>query len=89
MPIGVRKVILLVIVFNKRVAFPFADEANSKIVSMCKNDSFEYINNWNIYLTMTFIFWSQVCVYQLIILFVNSTIFWGHIYTIRTYIFNQ
>ena len=45
---GVRKVIVSGIVFNKRVANSFVDEANSKIISMCKHNSFEYINNGNI-----------------------------------------
>ena len=38
---GVRKVIVLGIVFNKRVANSFVDEANSKIISMSKHNSFE------------------------------------------------
>ena len=45
---GVRKVIVSSIVYNKRVPNSFVDEANSKIVSMCKHNSFEYINNGNI-----------------------------------------
>ena len=44
----VSKVIVSGIVFNKRVANSFVDEANSKIISMCKHNSFEYINNGNI-----------------------------------------
>ena len=48
MSFGVSKVILSRIVFNKRVANSFVDEANSKIISMCKHNSFEYINNGNI-----------------------------------------
>ena len=40
---GVRKVIVSCIVFNKRVANSFVDEANSKSISMCKHNSFEYI----------------------------------------------
>ena len=45
---GVSKVIVSSIVFNKRVANSFVDETNSKIISMCKHNSFEYINNGNI-----------------------------------------
>ena len=67
MSFGVRKVIAPHIVFNKRVANSFADEANSKIISISKHNSFEYINQGNIsniiYLTMAFICWSQVYVY--------------------------
>ena len=48
MSFGVTKVIVSGIVFNKRVANLFAVEANSKIISMCKHNSFEYINNGNI-----------------------------------------
>ena len=45
---GVRKVIVSSIVYNKRVPNSFVDEANSKIISMCKHKSFEYNNNGNI-----------------------------------------
>ena len=45
---GVRKVIVSRIVYNERVPNSLVDEANSKIVSMCKHNSFEYINNGNI-----------------------------------------
>ena len=45
---GVRKVIVSSIVYNKRVPNSFVDEANSKIISMGKHKSFEYINNGNI-----------------------------------------
>ena len=45
---GVRKVIVSGIVFNKRVSNSFVDEANSKIISMCKHNTFKYINNRNI-----------------------------------------
>ena len=62
---GVRKVSS--IFYNKRVPNLFVDEANSKIISMCKHKSFEYIITGislvYIYLTMAFICWSQVCVY--------------------------
>ena len=44
----------------------FVDEVNSKIVSMCKHNSFGYINKGNIS-NMNFFdncrHWSQVCVY--------------------------
>ena len=65
---GVRKVRVSNIVYNKRVPNSFVDEANSKIISMCKHKSFEYIlitgiSLVYIYLTMAFICWSQVCVY--------------------------
>ena len=43
----------------------FVDAVNSKIISMCKPNSFGYIHNGNIYiyLTMAFICWNQVCIY--------------------------
>ena len=44
----VSKVIVASIVFNKRVANSFVDEANSKIISMRKHGSFEYINSGDI-----------------------------------------
>ena len=46
----VSKVIVSGIVFNKRVANSFVDEANSKIISMCRHNSFEYINNGNTFI---------------------------------------
>ena len=45
---GVGKVIVSSIVYNKRVPISLVDEANSKIISMCKHNSFEYVNNGNI-----------------------------------------
>ena len=48
MSFGVSKVIVSGIVFNKKVANSFVDEANSKIISMCEHNSLGYINNWNI-----------------------------------------
>ena len=45
---GVNKVIVSGVVFNKRVANSFVDEAESKIISTCKHNSIEYINNGNI-----------------------------------------
>ena len=75
MSFGVSQVIVSGIVYNKKVANSFVDEVNSKIISMCEHNSLGYINNGNIsnihLLTMAFICWSQVCVYYLIILFVD------------------
>ena len=48
MSFGVSKVIVSGIAFNKKVANSFVDEVNSKIISMCKHNSFEYINNGDI-----------------------------------------
>ena len=45
---GVRKVIASSIVCNKRVPKSLVHEANSKIISMRKHNSFEYLNNGNI-----------------------------------------
>ena len=42
---GVSKVIILGIVFKKRVGNSLVDEVNSKIISICKHNSFGYINN--------------------------------------------
>ena len=48
MSVGVSKVIVSSIVFNKRVANSFVDEVNSTIISMCKRNSFGFINNRNV-----------------------------------------
>ena len=44
---GVRKVIVSGI-YSISVANLFVDEANSKIIGMCKHNSFEYVTNGNI-----------------------------------------
>ena len=46
---GVSQVMTSGIVFNKWIANSFVDEVNSKIISMCKDNPFGYINNVNIY----------------------------------------
>ena len=48
MSFRVSKVKVSGIVFNKKVGNSFVDEVNSKIISMCKHNSFGYINNGNI-----------------------------------------
>ena len=47
MSLGVCKVIVSGIVFNKRVANSFVDGANSKIISIRKHHLFEYIKDGN------------------------------------------
>ena len=49
MPFEISKVIILSIVFSKRVASSFVDEENSKIISTYKDNSSGYINNINIF----------------------------------------
>ena len=49
MSFEISKVTIWSIVFSKRVASSFADEENSKIISMRKDNSSGYINNINIF----------------------------------------